>query len=1396
MVSKARHCRAGLRLAIAGLTRPALHVVLAIVATISISAQQAPPAKKIKVAFLYSDGNLPATLKAYKALLKERPDLKDQVSFTFLTESMFDDVKPADLASANALVFDVMNEQMLQRYDTQHKFNIIAGVRKNGGPVFAVGEGLLPKEQHTSAGAVYDETARAFWQHGGFNNQLGLLKLVLSRAGIKGLTIPRPEPSLDFGYYYPDGGNGRVFATWEEFTAWKQARRAGLVSPATTAVRRAGLVSPAKTAGLTTPAQQRVPRVALGFYKSSYYTGETELLDAVIAQIEKSGAEAIPYFGYPDAIAAQKLLIDPSGQARADVSLALLFRFAGPEASPILEKADIPVINLISLYGRTEQEWRASSTGLSFFEGTFQVAVPELAGLVAPTVIASQEKVTDKDTGLTIVTRKPIASQVEIAVQRAMKYAALRSKPNRDKKIAIVFYNYPAGKANIGASYLNVAESINNILERLAREGYNVGPASAQATVGPTSAGATVGKARFDVLKDLLEKARNVGGYAPGELKALVDQHSAVLIPVSQYKEWLQGFTPKFREKLLKDWGPPEKSRLMMINAGPGSPKPGEGGGPAFVVPTLQYGNITLLPQPARGSGENAEKMYHAKDLAPPHQYAATYAWLRNGIKADAVVHVGTHGTLEWLDGKDIGLSPDDAPDALMSDIPDIYIYNVDVVGEGLVARRRGMATLVDHMVPPFKKGGLYKELAELSETISDFDKRQNDNPELARAYSERIRQQLITLGIAKDLSLKLDKPDSVNEEVIHQVENHLIALKGQNIPYGLHTFGRVPGKTERDSTIDAIVSTDRSLLPNKAKVLAAEMEQRIVSSGPRELDSLVRALRGGFIGTGGGGEPVRNPDAYPTGRNFYGIDPDKVPKPASWDMGVKLAQQMLQDHVKEHGRYPQKVSFVIWGDETMRHEGVTESQIFYLLGTKPIWNDRGKVVGVQVIPRAQLNRPRVDIVISSAAEGMFNNVTRLMDEAVQRVKALDEADNYIRSHYLSTKATLISRGYSPEDADKRAGVRIFDEAPGQFNLNTSTIAANSGTWDTDKGMADDYIRKLGHGYGNGFWGESMEDVFRMALSGTEKIVHSSSTTLYGALDNDDMFMYVGGLATAVRSLDGKSPEMVVTNTRDPGHPEMTTIDKFIGTEFRSRYVNPTWIEGMKKEGYAGAGEMRQFVEYLWGWDATAPDVIDDAKWKETFDVYVEDKHKLGMQEFFEKNSPFAYQDMTGRMVETVRKGYWKADAATQKKLLEEYVNSVARHGASGSEVTTGNPRLQKYVLDEGRRVGIPVPALDRFQKAMEQATGTQIESAAQESANFAKQNDAQVAANLAKVPAMSRVANTIKGFVMEQRDKSQQRNGETGDVVRSEVQGLLVGIPVAVLLVAWRWQRTRRGRL
>ncbi|MEJ0035793.1 MAG: cobaltochelatase subunit CobN [Gammaproteobacteria bacterium] len=1344
-------------------------------------------AKPVRIVYLYSDGNIPGTVRAYRQLLAERPDLKDQVTLGYLAESVFDETDAKAMTGADVLVLDTMNEQMLERFNQAHSVDLLADVRRHG-VVLGVGEGLLPKERYLEQGVDWDARARAYWAHAGATNQLALMKYALTKAGVAGLTVPEPERSLDFGYYYPSASGGRAFATWNEFDAWRRENG---------------------------KAHAGRPRVAIGFYKSTYYTGDTELLDSMIAEVERQGADAIPYFGYPGAFATEKMLLDEHGAARADVALGFIFNFADFDSSNVLAKVDVPIINLVSLYGRSEKEWRSSATGLSMFEGTFLMAVPELAGTVAPTVVGSKEKVRDRETGLAVVVTHPIPSRVSMAVARGLRYATLRSKRNADKHIAILYYNYPPGKANIGASYLNVAESLARMLQRLKREGYDLGDADLAAK---------------SVLSDITTKARNVGGYAPGELAELLTHGGAAQVSVKEYTRWLDGFPPALRDKIVNDWGPPSRTKLMTTS---------ERGEMSLVIPRVQYGNVILMPQPARGWGEDAEKMYHAKDLAPHHQYVASYAWLKNSFKADAVVHVGTHGTLEWLDGKDAGLSEEDAPDALIADLPDIYIYNVDVVGEGLVARRRGMAALVDHMVPPFKKGGLYADLAALSESINDHSVNETKNPQLAEAYAKSITEQVAKLGLAKDLGLDPTKP--LDDEAIHRVENQLLVLKNENIPYGLHTFGLTPEKPLRESTIDAIVSADRSLLPNKAKVAAGDMEQRIVASGAAELGNFVRALSGHFLPGGTGGEPIRNPDSYPTGKNFFGIDPDKVPKPAAYALGVKLADDMLAQYVAKHGRYPEKVSFVIWGDETMRHEGVLESQIFHLLGTKPVWDVRGKVVGVSVIPRRELKRPRVDIVIASAAEGMFNNVTRLMDDAVQKVKAMDEAENLVRQHYLKAKATLIAKGYSEKDADRYAGVRIFDEPPGQFNLNTSTIAAASGTWDTDRGMADDYINKLGHGYGNGFWGEAMPDVFRMALSGTDQVVHSSSTMLYGALDNDDMFMYMGGLANAIRSLDGKSPEMVVTNTRNPSKPQMTSMDEFLGTEFRSRYVNPTWIEGMKKEGYAGAGEMRAFVEYLWGWKATAPDLVDDAMWKETFDVYVQDKHKLGLKAFFDKDSPFAYQDMTARMVETIRKGYWKADAATETRLIEEYVKSVQEHGVGCAEFTCGNPRLLEYVLDRGRELNVPAPALERFRESMEVQIRRSIPVAARAAEAFVKQNEARYAqANAAGAVSDTKAARDtvsdsktassaasdskaagsaangkapgekatpvgastqLRGYLMEQEQKATQAVSQGRALVRDTPWDFLwIALPLLMFLFAWRsrwhsrWNGARAG--
>ena len=1321
---------------------------LAVILTLAAfgAAAGSAHAQPIRITYLTVDATLPSIMSAWRSLLDERPDIRDRVAVTLLTESLLDVVDPQAVLATDVLILNTLDQETLARFEEAHDVDLVRHVARRG-LVLAVDEGPHTREHYVDLGAAWDERARAFWRHSSVANQSGLLKHVLSGRGIPGLAVPDPAARLEAGYYHPDAAMGEsevspsgIFASWEAFDAWR--RRAGKLRPG-------------------------AARIAVGVYPASVHDADTMILDAVIAEVERQGAEAIPVFGYPAGEAFESLLRGAGGTVRADVALAFLFRFAGPDAGESLRALDIPVLNLIKLWGRSEVEWRASSQGLSLFEGTFQVFAPEMSGLVAPTVVGSRERRTDADTGLTVAVARPMAARVRRAVRRAMAYASLASTPEADKRVAVLLYNYPPGKASIGASYLNVAESISNILQRMRADGYDVG-------------GAGIDLSASAVGKEITTRARNVGGYPPGQLDALIEQGGAVRVPLEDYLRWLDGYPPAFRAKVIADWGDPADARVMAAEGG-------------FVIPAVRYGSVVLLPQPARGWGEDTEKLYHAKDLAPHHQYVAAYSWLRAkapvGFGAQAVIHLGTHGTLEWLDGKDLGLSEDDAPDALIGDLPNLNVYNVDVVGEGLVARRRGMATLVDHMVPPFRPGGLLPELAKLAESVDDYHNNVHKNLRLTEAYADQVRRQATSLGMVKDLGVDLGTGAEIpHETALHAIEDYLIELRGQNVPYGLHAFGRTPEPEMRESTVEAIVSVDRSLLPHNAAVLATEMERRILESGPRELDHLMRALDGRHVAVGVGGEPIRNPDVYPTGKNFYGIDPAKVPKPAAWKLGVDLAEQMLAEHLAEHGRYPEKVSFVIWQDETLRHEGIVESQIFHLLGTRPRWDARGRVVGVEVVPTRQLGRPRVDVVIASSATGMFSNVTRLMDEAVQKVKVLEEADNYVRRHYLATKVALIGRGYTVEDADRRAGVRIFNEAPGRFNLNTSRIAAASGTWDSDLPMADEYLSKMGNGYGNGFWGEPMEDVFRLTLSGTEQVVHSSSTMVYGALDNDDFYMYMGGLAAAVRRIDGESPEMVVTNTRDPGRPEMTGIDEFIGAEFRTRYVNPTWIEGMQREGYAGASEMRRFVEYLWGWDATVPETVDDAMWSESFAVYVEDRHALGLKAFFDEHSPHAYQDITGRMVETIRKDYWAADDATTERLLREHVQSVAAHGVGCSSHTCGNPRFLRYVLERGAAMNVPGPVLEAYRAAMEQAIGADIETAAAVAEEFARRNDARLA----------RPANTgIEGYLMTEttRDSAPSPDVASTNPLADGWDSLWVGLPAVGLLLAWRHLRRRESK-
>ncbi|MCF6158002.1 MAG: cobaltochelatase subunit CobN [wastewater metagenome] len=1218
--------------------------------------------KSIKYIFIVGNYLTPSIVKSIKNTRKEYPFLRDRVNFELISNTDLDSgFDPREIEDSDIVVIDIMGIRISTLTQAGFDREVIERAISHGAHILPINHsGGLDKE-YSELGLTYDEEFRLYFDCGGVENFQNMVLFSLAKyAGISEIEPEPPKKLLKNGYYHRHNSQGMFFETFEEYENW---------------YREEGYFN------------ENAEWIAVLTYASFCEQGQNEVEDELIRTLEEKGLNTFVAFGYPEGAAVEKLLIDSHGHSRVSGILSFLFRFSDFNASNSLKKCGVPVINLITVYGKDGKTWEGDPEGLSSLEVSWQLAIPEIAGLIQPTVASYRNREKDDETGFFIEERKPIPERIDRAVNRIIAWINLQKKDNKEKKVAILYWNYPPGKQHIGASYLNVFASINNVLNTMRTSGYTIGDEEISQEL---------------LLENSLRYGRNVGSWAPGELDEMVKKGKCVLLPLKEYQRWLRGLPRNFIQELHEDWGPVEESSVMMWT----DPEHGK---KYMVIPAVRRGNIIILPQPVRGWMQDQEAMFHNKDLFPHHQYAGVYLWLKYGFGADAIIHFGTHGTHEWLPGKSGGLSGEDPPEALIQDIPVIYPYIVDDVGEGLVAKRRGSAVVIDHMIPPLKKGGLYHEYAELEELISSHDRALEQGAEHARQYQENIVKKVKALGLDKDIDIseflhvdaEEDDPHKFDHGVIHEIEEFLKEMKQLNMPYGLHTFGKVPDESLRVSTIQAIQEVMKD-------ISAEELNKNIQRSAERELTNTMKSLNGQFISTGTGNDPVRNPKSLPTGKNFYAFNPDKIPKKEAWQVGVTLTQELLDKYRAENdGKYPEKLSFVIWGTETIRHEGILESQILYLLGVEPVWNEWGKVTGIKVIPKEELGRPRIDIIVSSAAEEMFGQLTHYIDQAVQMVKELDEEDNLVRQHIMDLTGRLIQRGWPQKKAEQYASIRIFDEAPGRYDLNVSRIVSASGTWDDDSVIANEYLKRMSHGYGNGLWGEPMEEVYKMILSGTQMVIHSRSTNLYGTLDNDDFYMYAGGLAAAVRELDGKSPDLTVTNSMNPAKPEMTPIDRMMGMELRSRYLNPRWIEGMKKDGFEGANKMSEFVENMWGWQVTIPETIDAVRWEQTFEVYVEDKYGMDLKEFFSQKNPYAYQALTARMLETVRKGYWHPAEEMKQILAKEYVEAVIAHGVSCCEHTCNNPALQQYTMEVLSTSGlIDNEGLHTYAEVLKEATG------------------------------------------------------------------------------------------
>ena len=1081
------------------------------------------------------------------------------------------------------------------------------------------------------------------------------------------------------------------------------------------------------------------------------YPEETgEIVSSLIEKLETNGINVLPVYSQHPHVALEKFFFDAGGKSRVNLIAALSFKFSPTDAEKtreILDKLGVPLLNALRVHFLTIPQWRKDPQGLGPMEITYAMSNPEFFGLIEPSVLGGRAALKDERAGKDVYVYQPIMENMDLFIQRIKAWHNLQTKPNKDKKIAIMIWNHTPGKQNIGATYLNVFRSLQEIVKRLRDEGYHID-------------GAVTSE---EEIKDLILKTgRNIGSWAPGELDDLIRTQKVIRLPVSQYQQWVEKIDPDYREKMDAEWGKAADSKIMTKNQ-------------EMIFPCVTLGNIIIVPQPSRGWNDDPVKLYHNTKLRPHHQYTAFYLWLKHGFKADAIISLGTHGTHEWLPGKQAGLSRSCPPEVLIQDLPNLYPYVMDDIGEGIQAKRRGRAVLIDYLIPAMKKAGAYEEYGELAGLINEYGDVLGRSPELAQVKFKRIEAMVKKLGLMKDLLL-----EKFDEAAVEEVEHYLLDLQEANVPYGLHTFGVSPKGEGLKEFAGLIQERNKS-------VSLAEIKKNL-SLCNLEMDHLIAGLEGGYVPSAEANDPLRNPDAIPTGNNFYGFDPAKVPSKDAYELGKKQAEEMVQKYLKEKGAYPEKIGLVFWSIELQRNEGTQVGTALHLMGMKPVWDKNNKVTGVEPIPGALLGRPRIDVhmQISGLFRDCYPNVILLLDEAVRRAGQLKDVENFIAVHNRKIKDHLLKKGYPEEEAEGLSQIRVFSNDLGSYGNTIEGLIPNSGLWENDEEIADVFINFVSFGYGKGVWGKPLKSAYKKNLEDVKMTMHTRSSNIFMNMDTDGVFSELGGLALAVKRVSGQYPDVVLSNQQDPNAAHIEDIEKTLGKELRARYLNPKWIEGMKKENYAGAREMNRFLEHMWGWQVTTPFAIDGAKWEQVYEVYIEDKYGLDLKEFFDKHNPWAQQSMAARMLEADRKNYWKAPEEMKKKLAKTYALNVMEKGVACCEHTCNNPMLQQFVANIISLNGLLTPQqLDQFKMVIAKATGrTQEENeAARQKIQESLKKTVQEIQKEENVKAKTD-GKKIEGFEMV--DEKPEDTKVTASGSEWMVMAIAVGL-LALLFIGWK---------
>ncbi|MCF6323224.1 MAG: cobaltochelatase subunit CobN [Gammaproteobacteria bacterium] len=1054
--------------------------------------------------------------------------------------------------------------------------------------------------------------------------------------------------------------------------------------------------------------------IGIAMSRETIAAGETTIIDALVESIEAKGGIAVPFY-YPGYGESEYIdLLSPGGKVAIDSIINTRIIHWAEKRRTEYEKLDVPVLQVLPYTKGDQSQWESDQAGIPAQVTPFYLTMPEMAGVIDPVVISA--RVTSARTEEKKQT--PIDYQLNDAVNKAFKLSALKHKANANKKVAIIFYNYPAGEKNASASFLNVPTSLASIFNTLEKSGYTVALQQEQWFIERTGL--------------MLRPFHRELPYT--ELPGLGSiQGSAGLLPMSVYKKWYNTLPQSIRNKIETQWGAPEKSfTVAKIN-----------GELNFIIPRVISGNVMVLPQPPRGNRQERESsIYHDKTVSVSHNYLAVYLYVREQFGADAIVHLGTHGSHEYLPGKERGLSRYDAGNMAAGDTPVIYPFIMDDVGEALQTRRRGRATVISHLTPPLAKSGLYEELVNLHELMHQY--KELDEGGVKSRTKKAIIIAVKERNIHQDLAWDNAMLDTRFDQFLPELHDYLSELSAQNQPLGLHTFGDIPKEKHLISTlvqmlgkrfvapaaryaekqlgqqhegdnsndhhsmvdyrtlnqtpeyqlIQTFVIDETSLneiKDDELRDLLVEAKAHYANfQNIEENSALLEALAGLYVSSSTGGDPVRSPEALPSGKNLYGFDPSKIPTQASWETGKALMDDLIANYYRDHATYPDKVAFSMWSIETMRHLGVVESQVLYAMGVRPVWNDSGRVTGTEIIPYSELKRPRVDVVLSATGlyRDAFPNIMMMIAMAIEGVAKMKEENNFVYRHTNQLKAELMAEGIDETEANKLSTIRIFSNESGNYGTNIASASMASDIWNTEDKLATLYLSRMGFFYGSDetTWGEKLSDVdlYAKNISGTDVALFSRSSNVYGLLSSDDPFQYMGGISLAVRHLDGKSPEMFISNLRDPDNSRTEPLNRFLATELRTRQFHPQWIKEIQDEGYAGTLTTLDVLNNFWGWQVVDPDNVRDDQWQEFFEVYVQDKYQLNMRQWYEDNNAHALAQMLERMLEATRKEYWKTDAETLKELLKTYIELAKQY-----DVFTHNQIFETYVNEQASGFGL-----------------------------------------------------------------------------------------------------------